>query len=233
MPCVEPLPQPIITLSDVSFARDNRVILSDINLDVRRGDLLAITGPNGGGKTTLLRIILGLLAPDKGSVSYFTPEGHPARQLHFGYLPQKNSIDSHFPITTSEVIYSGLLAAKSLPAAERTERVTEMLKLVGLESHANQPIGALSGGQLQRALMGRALISRPEILVFDEPLSFLDSHSEQRTYDIISSLPKDTTVIIVSHQMSVLAGITTRHFIVDRTLSECHAHHHHAPIACD
>lgn len=233
MPCVNPSNEPVIRLRDISLSRDERVILSDINLEARRGDLMAITGPNGGGKTTLLRIILGLQRPDAGSVEYFGADGAVARQLKFGYLPQKNSIDARFPITTREVISSGLLSSKGMPRSERDRRIEEALELMELTSHADHPIGALSGGQLQRAMMGRALISRPEVLVFDEPLSYLDSRFEQRTYDIISSLPKDTTVIIVSHQMSVLAGITTRHFIVDRTLSECHAHHHHAPVACD
>lgn len=233
MPCVNPSCQPIITLSGINLSRDGREILRDVNLDVRRGDLLAITGPNGGGKTTLLRVILRLLKPDSGTVEYFRPDGTAAKELRFGYLPQKNSIDASFPITTREVISSGLLSAGGMSKAEREEKVEAILDLVELQSHAEHPIGALSGGQLQRALMGRALISEPEILVLDEPLSYLDNRFEQRTYDIISSLPKDTTVVIVSHQMSVLAGITTRHFIVDRSLSECHAHHHHAPTACD
>lgn len=233
MPCHDPSARPVVALRDVSFSRDGRSILNDINLEVRRGDLLAITGPNGGGKTTLLRIILRLARPDAGTVEYFGRDGAPVRTLRVGYLPQKNSIDSRFPITTREVISSGLLSSDGLDAAERGRRVDEMLDLMELQGHSRQPIGALSGGQLQRALMGRALVSRPEMLVFDEPLSYLDSRFEQRTYDIISSLPNETTVIIVSHQMSVLAGMTTRHFMVDRTICECHAHHHHAPVACD
>lgn len=233
MPCVNNTGIPLISLRDVCIDRGERRILSGVSLDVRRGDLLAITGPNGGGKTTLLRVILGLLKPDSGSVAYYNADGTPARGLRFGYLPQKNSIDSHFPITTREVIASGLLSSSAICADERGRRIADMLDLMELRSHAEHPIGALSGGQLQRALMGRALVSKPDVLVFDEPLSYLDARFEQRTYDIISSLPEETTVIIVSHQMSVLAGITTRHCIVDRVLTECHAHHHHAPTTCD
>lgn len=233
MPCVDSSRRPVIALRDISFSRDGRQILSGVNLEVRRGDLLAITGPNGGGKTTLLRVMLGLVRPDAGTVEYFGADGSPAGGLRFGYLPQKNSIDSRFPVTTCEVISSGLLSSNGIGRAERDSRVGEMLDLLELRGHADSPIGTLSGGQLQRALMARALVSRPEILVFDEPLSYLDSRFEQRTYDIISSLPKETTVVIVSHQMSVLAGITTRHVIVDRALSECHSHHHHVPTACD
>ena len=233
MPCADPSARPIIALRGISLSREGRRILDSINLEVRRGDLLAVTGPNGGGKTTLLRVMLRLIKPDRGSVEYFDADGSPAARLRFGYLPQKNSIDPRFPITTREVISSGLLSSTELDPAERRARVEETLDLVELRGHADNAIGTLSGGQLQRALMGRALVARPEILVLDEPLSYLDNRFEHRTYDIISSLPKETTVIIVSHQMSVLAGITTRHAIVDRTLCECHAHHHHVPRTCD
>ncbi len=233
MPCVNNHENTVISLRDACVTRGERIILDNVSLDVRRGDLLAITGPNGGGKTTLLRVMLGLVRPDTGGVQYFNADGSPASYLRFGYLPQKTSIDSHFPITTRELIASGLLSSAAMPEEERKIRIGDMLDLMELRSHADHPIGTLSGGQLQRALMGRALVSKPEILVFDEPLSYLDARFEQRTYDIISSLHKGTTVIIVSHQMSVLAGITTRHCIVDRTLSECHAHHHHAPRTCD
>ena len=168
---------PVIRLSDISMKRDNREILSHVSLDVNQGDFLAVTGPNGGGKTTLLRILLKLLQPTAGSVTYFY-NGKPCRQLPIGYLPQKNMVDARFPITVKEVISSGLLGTVTQSAHERRERITEILKLVELHSHENKSIGNLSGGQLQRALLGRALISRPQILVLDEPLSYLDKHFE-------------------------------------------------------
>ena len=222
---------PVIRLSDISMKRDNREILSHVSLDVNQGDFLAVTGPNGGGKTTLLRILLKLLQPTAGSVTYFN-NGKPCRQLPIGYLPQKNMVDARFPITVKEVISSGLLGTVPQSANERRERITEILQLVELLNHENKSIGILSGGQLQRALLGRALISRPQILVLDEPLSYLDKHFEEHIYRIIADIAPSTTIILVSHEMSVISTMANRHIIVDHTLHECCAHQHFVPTDC-
>lgn len=222
---------PVIRLSDISMKRDNREILSHVSLDVNQGDFLAVTGPNGGGKTTLLRILLKLLQPTAGSVTYFN-NGKPCRQLPIGYLPQKNMVDARFPITVKEVISSGLLGTVLQSANERRERITETLQLVELHNHENKSIGNLSGGQLQRALLGRALISRPQILVLDEPLSYLDKHFEEHIYRIIADIAPSTTIILVSHEMSVISTMANRHIIVDHTLHECCAHQHFVPTDC-
>ncbi len=222
---------PVIRLSDISMKRDNREILSHVSLDVNQGDFLAVTGPNGGGKTTLLRILLKLLQPTAGSVTYFN-NGKPCRQLPIGYLPQKNMVDARFPITVKEVISSGLLGTVPQSANERRERITEILQLVELHNHENKSIGNLSGGQLQRALLGRALISRPQILVLDEPLSYLDKHFEEHIYRIIADIAPSTTIILVSHEMSVISTMANRHIIVDHTLHECCAHQHFVPTDC-
>lgn len=222
---------PVIRLSDISLKRDNREILSHVSLDVDQGDFLAVTGPNGGGKTTLLRIILKLLQPTAGSVTYFS-NGKTCRQLPIGYLPQKNMVDARFPITVKEVISSGLLGTGTQPAGEQRQRITEILQLVELQNHANKSIGNLSGGQLQRALLGRALISRPQILVLDEPLSYLDKHFEEHIYRIIADIAPSTTIILVSHEMSVISTMANRHIIVDHTLHECCAHRHFVPTDC-
>lgn len=222
----------IITLSDIEVIRDNREILRNVNLTVERGDFLAITGPNGGGKTTLLRVILKLLPPSAGTVEYFNTAGTPVSRLAIGYLPQKNMIDARFPVSVKEVISSGLLSERNLTAADTAERVEQMLKLVDLESHARSSIGNLSGGQLQRALLGRALISNPEILVLDEPLSYLDKRFEDHIYKILAEVAPHTTIILVSHEMSVISTMSNRHLIVDRTLHECGASHHYYPTEC-
>lgn len=218
----------LIRLNNVGMRFDNRDILSDINLAVNEGDFIAVTGPNGGGKTTLLRIILKLQKPSVGSVDY-------NRNLRIGYLPQKNMIDSKFPITVRELVASGLLGrdSRNLPTAERESRIRETLRIVALEDRANQPIGELSGGQLQRSLLGRAIISEPSVLVLDEPLSYLDKQFEHRFYDLLKDLSKCTTIILVSHEMSVIADIATRHLIIDHTLHECTAHHHFVPPQCN
>lgn len=217
------LGEPLITVDHVSMGWDGRRVLDDVSLTVHRGDFIAITGPNGGGKTTLLRIILGLLKPTSGRVV------HCVEGLRIGYLPQKNQIDSRFPISVTEVVESGLLGVSGLSRSERRERVEEMIRRVGLESHARNPIGALSGGQLQRALLGRALVSRPELLVLDEPLSYVDKQFEQRIYDIVGALAGDVTILLVSHEMTTISTMATVHLIVDGTVTRCRAKHHQVP----
>ncbi len=217
----------LVSLQNVSIGWEERVVLDNISLSINQGDFIAITGPNGGGKTTLLKIILGLLKPTDGTVSRHVSD------LRIGYLPQKNMIDSHFPISVKDVIYSGLLNEKSLTAAERRERFERTIKLVDLEEHANRPIGLLSGGQLQRALLGRTLISDPQLLVLDEPLSYIDKRFEARLFKLIDQIRQHTTIVLVSHEMSQIAGMANRHFIVDRGLHECSAHHHFVITECD
>lgn len=218
---------------DVGFRREERLILSDVNMRVDRGDFIAITGPNGGGKTTLLRIILGLLKPDSGKVVFYDECGAicSARPT-IGYLPQKNSVDSHFPISVREVVASGLLGKHSMSKADKTLRVGEVLERIEMSDLADRPIGRLSGGQLQRALFGRAIIAEPRMLVLDEPLSYLDKHFEAHLYKIISNLAKNTSILLVSHEMSQIAGMANRHIIIDGTLRECTATHHYIPGEC-
>lgn len=220
----------IINLSDVEMIRENKVILSDINLTINKGDFLAITGPNGGGKTTLLRIILKLLKPTSGIINYYN-NGKEIEQLSIGYLPQKNSIDPKFPITVRQVISSGLMGLKKVTKNELVEETYRILKLVELEDKADSPIGALSGGQLQRTLLGRAIISPHDVLVLDEPLSYIDRKFEDKIYKIISNIAADTTVLLVSHEMTKFAEMANRHIIVDHNITLCHSASH--LIHCD
>lgn len=216
----------LISLTDISLTRDQRPILTDISMDVNAGDFIAITGPNGGGKTTLLRVMLRLLKPDKGNVTY-------CGDLTTGYLPQKNMIDSHFPISVYEVVASGLLAEKGLSKVDTKRRIQEILSMVDMTDHSDKAIGVLSGGQLQRALLGRAIISKPELLVLDEPLSYIDKRFESQFYTLIAALKETTTVVLVSHEMTRIAEMATRHLIVDQTLHECSAHHHYVRSECE
>lgn len=221
----------LIRLRDVSMYYDRRAVLSDVNLDINRGDFLAITGPNGGGKTTLLRIILRLLKPTSGHIGYYI-DGCPADRLAIGYLPQKNMIDSRFPITVHDVVALGLYGQKQLAEADKRERIDESLQLVGMQEHASACIGELSGGQLQRALLARALILKPQVLVLDEPLSYVDKRFEQHIYDIIADIARHTTVILVSHEITRIASMANRHVIVDGMLHFCHSANHFILYDC-
>lgn len=218
---------PLITLRNVNMGWDGRVTLENVSMVIRQGDFIAITGPNGGGKTTLLKIILGLLRPGSGTVVHDRPN------LKIGYLPQKNMIDNHFPITVKEVVLSGLLGVKGLSKCEKEQLFHRTIVKIGLEAHSDKAIGNLSGGQLQRALLGRAIISDPTLLVLDEPLSYIDKRFEKRLYEMIKELAEHTTIILVSHEMSKIAGMANRHFIVDGTLHACTAEQHYVQSECE
>ncbi|MGM9802903.1 MAG: metal ABC transporter ATP-binding protein [Muribaculaceae bacterium] len=227
--------QKIIELQQVSLTYSNhRTALSDVNMQVDEGDFIAITGPNGGGKTTLLRLILRLIAPTSGQITYHW-HGNEVKQLNIGYLPQKNSIDSRFPITVEEVVASGLQSNKHwfMPSRNANKQIiSQTLEKVGLEDVRNCSIGQISGGQLQRALLGRAIISPRQVLVLDEPLSYIDKQFEPRLYQIIDEIAKNTTVILVSHEMNTISQMANKHIIVQGTVHQCHAAHHYVPTQC-
>lgn len=215
----------LLSLCNVNYNIERRHILTDINLTVDHGDFVAVSGPNGGGKTSMLRIILGLLKPSSGSVEF--PCGKPT----VGYLPQKNSVDAHFPISVKEVVASGLLNSH-WTREEKAVRVAEVLHMIEMEQLQDRAIGRLSGGQMQRALFGRAIACRPSFLVLDEPLSYLDKHFENRLYEILATMGKDTTILLVSHEMTAIAAMANRHIMVDNTLRECTAQHHYVKHDC-
>lgn len=217
----------MIELQHVSMDYGNNLVLDNVNFTIHKGDFVAITGPNGGGKTTMLRLILKLLKPSKGQVYYCDED------LKFGYLPQKNAIDSQFPVTVEEVVTMGLkMPALHRMNSEERALVDATITRVGLEDVRHHTIGALSGGQLQRTLLGRAIIGNPSVLVLDEPLSYIDKQFEQRLYDIIEELSATATIILVSHEMSTISSMANRHIIVNGGVHECHAHHHFIPAEC-
>lgn len=225
----------VIRLSDVCMTYDNKEILNDISLEINRGDFIAVTGPNGGGKTTLLRLILKLLRPTSGRVEYLDNEGNPYRNLSIGYLPQKSSVDSRFPISVRDVIGHGLMGS-AIASGDAKKRIAEMLATLGLEEKASAPIGMISGGQLQRTLLGRALIADPEVIVLDEPLSYLDKHFEHKLYAMLEDIRRQrpsTAIMLVSHEMSEIAAMATRHIVVDHGLHVCHSASHLVHYDCE
>lgn len=223
----------IIELKNVTRRFGADTILSGINLTVNAGEFLAISGPNGGGKTTLLRLMLKLLRPTQGTVKYFNNKGEEVKNLHVGYLPQKSSIDLKFPITVRDTVMSGLLQGFGLRTpANAADRLETLSAQLGIGDFLHKQIGTLSGGQLQRTLMARALISHPDVVVLDEPLSYVDKHFEVRIYDLMRRLTQKATIILVSHEMTEISTMATCHIIVNHGIEICHAHHHHPPVEC-
>lgn len=189
----------LIEIKHLSAGYDERLVLRDVNLTIYERDFLGIIGPNGGGKTTLIKCILGLLKPAGGEVI--------CRPLTMGYLPQYNSIDRKFPITVEEVILSGLSSKKSLISrftSEHREKARSAIARMGLEGLEQRAIGALSGGQLQRALLGRAIISDPEVVILDEPSTYIDKRFEARLYELLAEINKDCAIILVSHDIGTV-----------------------------
>ncbi len=216
----------LIGIDDITVRFDSKTILDHVSLSVEKGDFMAITGPNGGGKTTLLRVMLRLLRPSSGSVTYYK-DGASTKRLRIGYLPQKSNIDTRFPITVGEAIQSGQikgLFSRRTPKDE--EDFNRVVKMCGVEEYLDRTVGVLSGGQLQRTLLARALVSNPELIVLDEPLSYVDKTFERQIYSMMEELAKNHTIVLVSHEMSVISGMANRHIIVDRGIHECHSHHH-------
>lgn len=214
---------PLIEIKNLSVGYDSRTVLRNVNLTVYDRDFLGIIGPNGGGKTTLIKCILGLLKPTGGEILYsdkrlaVSDKQESTAQylslttnrlsLKMGYLPQYNSIDRKFPITVEEVILSGLSSQKSLISrftASHREKARQVIARMGLEGLEERAIGALSGGQLQRALLGRAIISDPQLVVLDEPSTYIDKRFEARLYELLAEINHDCAIILVSHDIGTV-----------------------------
>ena len=209
---------PIIEIKNLSAGYDKRTVLHDINLIIYERDFLGIIGPNGGGKTTLIKCILGLRKPTAGEILYHSCPPSPSEiancqsstvncQLSMGYLPQYSSIDRKFPITVEEVILSGLSSKKPLASrftARHREKASAVIARMGLEGMEQRAIGALSGGQLQRALLGRAIISDPQVVILDEPSTYIDKRFEARLYELLAEINKDCAIILVSHDIGTV-----------------------------
>ncbi len=204
--------RPIIELQNIEVAYEEKTVLRDVNLTVYEKDFLGIIGPNGGGKTTLIKVILRLLKPKKGSLRFYA-EGKPVEEIKIGYLPQYNNIDKKFPISVYDVILSGLSQQKSLFrrfSNEQRQRVYDVIRQMGLEGLEQRTIGQLSGGQLQRALLGRAIISQPDVVILDEPNTYIDKRFEAKLYDLLGEINRERAIILVSHDIgTVLQNVKT------------------------
>lgn len=202
----------VIAVRDLCFGYDDQDVLTQVNLTVTRGDFMAVIGPNGGGKTTLVKIILGLLAPRSGTVRVLGQNPLQHRPA-IGYVPQHAAVQPRFPITVRDVVLLGLRrAGRCWPgyAAADKRKALDMLAQVDMADLAERRFDALSGGQKQRVLVARALIAAPCLLLFDEPTANIDPQGKICLFDLLSSLRHSITILMVSHDLiSASARITS------------------------
>ncbi|MFY9269720.1 MAG: metal ABC transporter ATP-binding protein [Candidatus Manganitrophaceae bacterium] len=207
--------KPIVRFSHATFAFANRVALEEITLDIMEGEFTGVIGPNGSGKTTFLKAILGLIHSVSGTVQIFDCACHELRCEHrarIGYLPQKDLVDPHYPITAWEVVMMGRYAAIGLlrrPGKADREIVHESLEAVGMETLTTVPFGSLSGGQQQRVLIARALAQRPEILLLDEPTTGIDATTQHHLIALIRRLHREygLTIVFVTHDINMISPV--------------------------
>lgn len=208
-----------IIFDRVSFSYDHNQVLEDVSFQVPHGEFLAIIGPNGGGKTTLVRLALGLLKADKGQITIFgdIPERSVQR---IGYVPQDISQGERFPITVLDTVLMGRTGypGGKKPSSEDMEKALDSMKIVGVEDMCDSLVGKLSMGQKQRVMIARALTSDPEMLILDEPTASVDLDTQKALYDTLLRLNREKTIIVVSHDLFAVTAHATAVACVNRRI---------------
>ena len=216
----------LITLRDVGVAYDGYEVLEHVDLEIGEHDFLGVIGPNGGGKTTLVKAILGTI-PHSGTIRY-APELFRGGERLIGYMPQISDFDRAFPISMQEVVLSGLQGRRGLRSRYTKEdraKATALLEEAGIADTARKPIGEVSGGQMQRALLCRAVIADPKLLILDEPANFVDNRFEKELYRTLQELNRRMAVVIVSHDIGTITSVVKEIVCVNRR-----AHRHRSNI---
>lgn len=216
----------LVTLHDVGVRYDDYEALQQVDLTIADDDFLGVIGPNGGGKTSLVKAILGTV-PHTGSIE-FAPEMFRGKERLIGYMPQIMQFDRAFPISIAEVVRSGLQGQRSFMSrftrADR-KKVQALLDTAGIGAFANSPVGEVSGGQLQRALLCRAIISEPKLLILDEPTNFVDNRFEKELYQLLHELNRRMAIVMVSHDIGTITSVVKEIVCVNR-----HVHRHHSNV---
>lgn len=212
---------PAISLRGVWFAYNGTTVIEDVSFSIAQGESICMVGPNGGGKTTLLKLILGLLKPDRGTIEVLGAPPRAARR-RVGYMPQHLGFDPQFPMTVLDIVLMGRLGRPGLrgalgwyDAADRRAAL-DALDAVGLRNAARQSFGTLSGGQRQRALVARALATQPDLLLLDEPTANIDVMAEAQLTDILRWLGRQLTILMVSHDLGLVGELAKKVICVNR-----------------
>ena len=226
----EPILKDIIKIRNLNFSYDKQVVLEDINLDYSSDEFLAIIGPNGGGKSTLLKLILGLLKPQSGEIKLFGKE--PSEVSKFiGYVPQNFLSNQSFPMMVLEVVLMGLIDKKIFGFYSKDEKALALsaLEKVGMREFANARIGELSGGQRQRVYIARALCANARVLILDEPTASIDTKGQAEIYEILKGINTNGVgVVLVSHDLNIVLNYATKIAYVSKNL---HIHKTHENLA--
>lgn len=212
---------PVICIRNLFFSYQKEPVLEDVNLDIYEKEFVSVIGPNGGGKTTLLKLILGLLQPQKGSVLIFGDKPEKQRDK-IGYVPQHAQLDLSFPATVLEVVLMGLVHNWQWFYFSQSARKKAMdsLEVVGLADSAKKMFSRLSGGQRQRVLIARALVSQPKILLFDEPTAHVDTVAEKNLMDLLKQISRELTVVLVSHDLGFVSQYVDTVVCVNRMVQK-------------
>lgn len=196
----------ILEIDHLTVSFGKVVALDNAQMIISENDFIGVIGPNGGGKTTLLKAILGLIEPTSGKIIF--SDQLKNKRSDIGYLPQVHKFDQRFPITVQEVILSGIMGKTkwlNLNSAANRARVENILNELNIKHLASKPIGELSGGQMQRVFLGRALVSDPKLLILDEPDTYVDNKFENELYEMLQELNKRMAILLVSHDIGTIS----------------------------
>jgi zinc transport system ATP-binding protein len=228
---------PLIHIENLTVGYDRKPVLTNVNLQILENDFIGVIGPNGGGKTSLLKAILGLIQPFEGKIIFRSDINTHKKPI--GYLPQVKDIDRRFPITVFDVVKSGLMMNLTKEKKEKANQsVNDILTETGIIDIRNKAIGELSGGQMQRVFLCRAIISNPKILILDEPDTFVDNRFEGELYQKLGKLNENMTIILVSHDVGTIAGHVktiacvngTLHYHTDNKITQEQLDDYNCPI---
>ncbi len=220
----------IIEIKNLSFSYGRQPVLEDVDFTTKAGDFVAIIGPNGGGKTTLLKLLLGLLDAERGSVRIF---GQPPRKVSYkiGYVPQEMYINRHFPVSALDIVLMGKLNPNrrwSRPSGEDRKMAQAALERMEMGRYFHKRIDEMSGGQRQRIFIARALVSEPDILFLDEPTANVDTKGQADIYELLKALNQKMTILMVSHDLMFLSSYVKSVACVNRYI-----HYHDHPEITD